>query len=131
MNDNDLKALLQETSPALPGQEARAWGLLSERLQKPARGTFVRLTWQSVLACGAGVAVLAVVAVQMAKPAMQPVSASSQAPGIFATAFYSQGAHAQVVWLNGMEPATDGPTYMDPTSKVDERSSATKSPDSL
>jgi len=117
MNDNDLKALLQETCPTLPGQEARAWNLLNERLQKPARGTFARLTWQSVLAYGAGVAVLAMVAIQ--------------SPGIFATAFYSQPAHAQVVWLNGMEPATDGPTYMDPTSKLDERSSATKSPDSL
>ena len=131
MNDNDLKALLQETCPTLPGQEARAWNLLNERLQKPARGTFARLTWQSVLAYGAGVAGLAMVAIQMATPAIEPVSASSQSPGIFATAFYSQPAHAQVVWLNGMEPATDGPTYMDPTSKLDERSSATKSPDSL
>jgi len=64
-------------------------------------------------------------------PTVAPLSASSQSPGIFATAFYSQSAHAQVVWINGMEPATDGPTYMDPTSKVDESAAAAKTPDSL
>ena len=45
-------------------------------------------------------------------------TADSQAPGIYATAFYSKPAQAQVVWLNGMEPATDQPTYLDPTTVV-------------
>ncbi len=131
MNDNDLKEMLQETCSVLPGQEARAWSRLHERLRKPAPASFSWLTWRSALAYGAGVAVVAVIAVRFATPAVAPLSASSQSPGIFATAFYSQSAHAQVVWINGMEPATDGPTYMDPTSKVDERSPATQSPDSL
>jgi hypothetical protein len=131
MNDHDLKTTLQETCPVLPGQEARAWGLLNERLRKPSFLSFSWLTWRSALACGAGVAILAVLAVQLAPPAIPPVSAASQAPGVFATAFYSQGAHAQVVWLNGMEPATDGPTYMDRTGQLDERRSANQSPDSL
>jgi hypothetical protein len=131
MNDHELKTTLQETCPVLPGQEARAWNLLNERLRKPAGLSFSWLTWRSALAYGAGVAVLAVLAVQLATPAILPVSAASQAPGVFATAFYSQGAHAQVVWLNGMEPATDGPTYMDRTGQLDERGSANKSPDSL
>jgi hypothetical protein len=49
----------------------------------------------------------------------KPVSiatADSQSPGIYATAFYSDSAQAQVVWLNGMDPATDKPTYLDPTT---------------
>ena len=53
--------------------------------------------------------------------ALQPVSlatADSQAPGIYATAFYSRSAQAQVVWLNGMEPATDKLTYLDPTTVI-------------
>ena len=131
MNDNDLKNMLQETCPVLPGQEARAWSRLNERLQKPAWASFSWLTWRSALVYGAGVALAVLVAVQFATPAVAPLSASSQSPGIFATAFYSQSAHAQVVWLNGMEPATDGPTYMDPTSKVDESAAAAKTPDSL
>jgi hypothetical protein len=51
----------------------------------------------------------------------QPIAlatADSQSPGIYATAFYSRSAQAQVVWLNGMEPATDKPTYLDPTTVV-------------
>jgi hypothetical protein len=131
MNDNDLKNLLQETCPVLPGQENRAWSLLNERLQKRAGGSFSWLTWRSALGYGAGIAALAVAAVYLSTPGIEPVSASSQAPGVFATAFYSQGAHAQVVWLNGVGPAADGPTYMDRTGQVDERASAAKSSDSL
>ena len=45
-------------------------------------------------------------------------TADSQSPGIYATAFYSRSAQAQVVWLNGMEPATDKLTYLDPTTVI-------------
>ena len=45
-------------------------------------------------------------------------TADSQLPGVFATAFYSHSAQAQVVWLNGMEPASDKPTYLDPTTAL-------------
>ena len=120
MTDHNLRELLQETCPVLPGQENRAWGQLQERRSRPTPPAWLR--WQSVLASGAAVATLALVAVRLASPSVAPVSAASQSPGIFATAFYSQNAHAQVVWLNGMEPASDGPTYMDPTSKIDEHS---------
>jgi hypothetical protein len=127
MNDEQLKALLQETCPVLPGQEARAWNLLQERRVRPATPAWMR--WPSLLASGAAFALLLVVSVRSTSPGIPPVSTASQAPGIFATAFYSQNAHAQVVWLNGMEPATDGPTYMDRTGKVDEH--AAKPDDSL
>jgi hypothetical protein len=127
MNDQQLKTTLLEACPVLPGQEARAWSLLQERMQKPA---FFSLAWRPLLAGAAAVACAIALATHFDGPAIMPVSASSQSPGIFATAFYSRGAHAQVVWLNGMDPATDGPTYMDPTSQLDE-SAAKKSPDSL
>ena len=42
-------------------------------------------------------------------------TADSQAPGIYATSFYSRSAQAQVVWLNGMEPASDKPTFLEKT----------------
>jgi hypothetical protein len=51
----------------------------------------------------------------------QPISlatADSQSPGVYATSFYSRSAQAQVVWLNGMDPATDKPTYLDPTGSA-------------
>jgi len=51
----------------------------------------------------------------------QPVSfasADSEAPGIYATSFYSHSAKAQVVWLNGLAPASDKPTYLDPTTVI-------------
>jgi hypothetical protein len=49
---------------------------------------------------------------------MVVITADSQSPGIYATTFYSRPAQAQVVWLNGMEPASDKPTYLDPTTQV-------------
>lgn len=52
---------------------------------------------------------------------LEPVSlatADSQSPGIYATSFYSRSAQAQVIWLNGMDPATDKPTYLDPTTVI-------------
>jgi hypothetical protein len=127
MNDRELSHLLQETCPVLPGQEARAWMQLEERFARPARPFWLR--WQPLLASGAAFAALLVIAVHVATPVIQPVSAASQSPGIFATAFYSQPAHAQVVWLNGLDPAGDGPTSMDHSGRLDDR--ATKSDDSL
>jgi len=129
MNDRELKDLLQETAPVLPGQEARAWLRLQERMQRPAPLAWV--TWRSLATGGASLAALVLFAVHFAAPTPALVSASSHAPGIFATAFYSQPAHAQVVWLNGMEPATDGPTYMDRTGRLDERATKPSSPGSL
>ncbi len=130
MNDHQLKDLLLETAPPLPGQEARAWLRLQERMHRPA--PLAWLTWRSLAFGAVGIAALVALAVHSALPtAVAPVSASSQAPGIFATAFYSKPAHAQVVWLNGLEPATDAPTYMDRTGSVDERASQPSSPDSL
>ena len=124
MNDLELSHLLQQSNPVLPGQEARAWKHLQDRLARPAR-----LRWQPFLAAGAAFAAVLVVAARLAMPTIAPVSTASQSPGIFATAFYSQPAHAQVVWLNGLEPAGDGPTYMDRSGQLDDRSA--KSDDSL
>jgi hypothetical protein len=61
-------------------------------------------------------------------------TAASQSPGIYATAFYSRTAQAQVVWLNGMEPASDKPTFLDPTTVVPRMKAAprpTRDPNSL
>jgi hypothetical protein len=129
MNDHELKSALEETCPVLPGQEARAWLRLQEGLNRSPRLAW--LSWRSLSASGVGAAALILLAVHFSTPAPVPVSASSQSPGIFATAFYSQNAHAQVVWLNGMEPATDAPTYMDRTGAVDDHPAKSSSPDSL
>ncbi len=125
MQDQELKKLLSETCPVRPGQEARAWAALKEQLypSSPYRAAWNWLfypTWR-----GAVIAVLALlfvpVAVTSLLSGLQPVSfatAESQSPGIYATSFYSKPAQAQVVWLKGMEPVTDEPTYLDPTTTV-------------
>jgi hypothetical protein len=127
MNDSQLKTILLETCPVKPGQEARAWNALQDKIRKPAS---FALPWRAWLGGAVAVSCAITLAVHFDQPTIAPVSASSQAPGIFATAFYSRGAHAQVVWLNGMDAATDGPTYMDPSSQIDESAPA-RSPNSL
>ena len=129
MNDRELKDLLLETAPVLPGQESRAWLRLRERLDRPSR--WAGLTWRPLAGAAAGIAALVFLAAHFSTPAPAAISASSQSPGIFATAFYSAPARAQVVWINGMEPVTDGPTYMDGTGSVKEDASKPSSPDSL
>jgi hypothetical protein len=123
MQDRELKELLLETCPVRPGQESRAWGSLREQLYgTPAsrfRGLYVP-TWRGL---AIAVVVLALIPIigDYVVTSMRPVSlatADSQSPGIYATAFYSDSAKAQVVWLNGMEPATDKPTYLDPTTTI-------------
>jgi len=133
MQDSELKKILQETCPVRPGQEARAWAALKDRLNKErlnrsarpgsAWGWTYYPTWR-----GLAVALVAVALLPWAGnfvwSHLQPkafATANSQSPGIYATAFYSRSADAQVVWLNGMEPATDKPTYLDPTTVIGQR----------
>jgi len=131
MHDLELKKLLEETHPVRPGQEERAWSALKERLSPPPRWTWLYYpTWR-----GAAVGLLALcLAVGMGDYTLQRalpisfVSADSQSPGIYATAFYSNSAHAQVVWLNGLNPATDQPTYLDNTTVISGNSSTKSSP---
>jgi hypothetical protein len=115
MNDAELKQLLAETHQVGPGHEARQWARFQARLFADAQPAQRRLpTWAFA---GAGVAALVLAFTWFALPGHIPmVSAQSQAPGIFATAFYSPAAQAQVVWLNGVDPASDAPSYLDPTS---------------
>jgi hypothetical protein len=124
MPDRELKILLLETCPVRPGQEERAWSALKARFSaNPVPAAWYWLfypTWR-----GLTVAVLAIVFIPVmadyAGFSLRPESlatADSQLPGVYATSFYSRSAQAQVVWLNGMEPATDKPTYLDPTSVV-------------
>ena len=139
MNDLELKNLLLETCPVLPGQEARAWASLRPRLAPPARKPVPAWLflpfWRPVayMAFGFAVAVALIYlgAMRPTRPAL--VFADSQAPGIYATSFYSHSAQAQVVWLNGMDPATDRPTYLDPTTPVHPSAQAkpTRTPTSL
>jgi|SRR5579871_5935882 len=128
MDDTELKAILEETHPVLPGQEARAYLRLQERMGRRVFGAPLGWRWPSLVGAGAAFALLVLVAIQSASPPVEPISASSQIPGVFATAFYSQKAKAQVVWLDGLEPAhADGPTYLDRSGQLDERT--TKQPD--
>jgi len=123
MQDRELKKLLLETCPVRPGQESRAWSALRDRLQPQGRARsgwrwLYYPTWR-----GLAVAAVALALIPIAGPFLsgQPVAlatAESQSPGIYATAFYSRPAQAQVVWLNGMEPATERLTYLDPTTDV-------------
>jgi hypothetical protein len=122
MHDSELKKLLLETHPVRPGQEDRAWGQLKGRFStaEQIRSLSLFMGWRTGLATCALI-VIAILAGDFL--AMRPypgsfASAASQAPGIYATAFYSHSAHAQVVWINGMEPASDQLSYMDPTMVV-------------
>jgi hypothetical protein len=124
MEDPALKKLLLETCPVRPGQEARAWAALRERMRaKPARLTWSSLwqpTWRSGAMAGVavGVVVGAVASFTFTSQTRIFATADSQAPGIYATSFYSRPAQAQVVWLNGMEPASDKPTFLEKTGAV-------------
>jgi len=125
MHDHELKKLLEETHPVRPGQEERAWNALKARLAARSRWSWLYVpTWRGAAVAFTAVAALAIlgnliVALRPYAPSL--LSADSQAPGIYATAFYSKSAHAQVVWLTGMEPASDRPTYLDPTSAIPEK----------
>jgi hypothetical protein len=131
MEESELKKILLETCPVKPGQEGRAWAALRDQLYpvKRERSAWHWLfypTWR-----GLAVAALMLAVIPFAGPyllgGLEPVSlatADSQAPGIYATAFYSRPAQAQVVWLNGMEPVSDKPTYLDPTSVIRESKAA-------
>ena len=124
MEDRELRKLLLETCPVRPGQEARAWAALNERLNaKPAVTGWRSLllpTWRNGAFAGVafGLVVGAVVSFVVTTQARILATADSQAPGIYATSFYSKPAQAQVVWLNGMEPASDKPTFLEKTGQV-------------
>jgi hypothetical protein len=123
MQDSELKKLLLETCPVRPGQEDRAWEALKSRLYPTAQASskwswLFYPTWR-----GLTVALVAMVLIPVAGSFFSghPISlatADSQSPGIYATSFYSRSAQAQVVWLNGMDPASDKPTYLDPTGSA-------------
>jgi hypothetical protein len=135
MHDRELKKLLLETCPVRPGQESRAWLALRDRLEQakrphPAWGWLYYPTWR-----GLAVAAVALALIPLAGNfviahfgSVSLATADSQSPGIYATAFYSRSAKAQVVWLNGMEPATDKLTYLDPTTVI---TGSTGDPNSL
>lgn len=124
MEDRELRMLLLETCPVRPGQEDRAWAVLRERLSaKPAHAgwrSLLQPTWRNGALAGVafGLVVGAVVSFVVTSQTQIFATADSQAPGIYATSFYSKSAQAQVVWLNGMEPATDKPTFLEKTGQV-------------
>ena len=122
MHDNELKKLLLETCQVRPGQEARAWAELKERLYPSrARSAWSWLyypTWRGLAVAVVALALIPIAGSFLMGPQLAVATADSQSPGIYATAFYSRPAQAQVVWLNGMDPASDKPTYLDPTTPV-------------
>jgi hypothetical protein len=123
MHDSELKKLLLETCPVRPGQESRAWTALQARLYQPrgARSGWNWLyypTWRGLAVAAVALALIPIVVDFIGGQPIALATADSQSPGIYATAFYSRSAQAQVVWLNGMEPATDKPTYLDPTTVI-------------
>lgn len=119
MNDIDLKEHLLTTCPVRPGQEERAWAVLRTRFAAPPasfRGSIFSSPWRLATCCAL---VLLAIGAVFERPSHHGFAlANSQVPGIYATSFYSHSAKAQVVWLNGMDPATDKPTYLDPSSPV-------------
>lgn len=124
MQDRELKKILMETCPVRPGQESRAWAALREQLFEPKKRSawswLYYPTWRGAAVAGVAL-LLAYVAGDVYVMNMAPhtlATADSQSPGIYATSFYSRSADAQVVWLNGMDPASDRPTYLDPTTDV-------------
>ena len=124
MEDRELRKLLLETCPIRPGQEDRAWTELRERLYaQPAPSgwrSLLQPTWRNGAFAGLafGLVVGAVVSFVVTSQSQIFATADSQAPGIYATSFYSKQAQAQVVWLNGMEPASDKPTFLEKTGQV-------------
>jgi hypothetical protein len=128
MQDSELKKLLLETHPVRPGQEERAWAALRERLHVSRQWEWLYFPFNWRMMVGTGAAAFLFLAVLnffgVTASSVPFASAVSQSPGIYATAFYSKSAHAQVVWLNGMDPATDAPTYLDPTSAIDATSNS-------
>jgi len=140
MQDRELKKLLLETCPVYPGQEDRAWTALRGRIFRaaPTRSAWSWLyypTWRGLVVAAVALALIPITG-DFLVGGFEPVSfatADSQSPGIYATAFYSRPAQAQVVWLNGMEPATDRPTYLDPTTSVSRKAAprSTGDPNSL
>jgi hypothetical protein len=123
MHDSELKKLLLETCPVCPGQESRAWSALRDQLYqaKPARSGWSWLcdpAWRGLAVAALVLALIPIVGDFIVGQPVSLATADSQSPGIYATSFYSRSAQAQVVWLNGMDPATDKPTYLDPTTVV-------------
>lgn len=119
MQDSDLKKLLLETCPVLPGQEARAWEAFRQRTQAGTSAALKRGWFLSPAFATVTVALICVANfVFTSEKHASMATADSEAPGIYATTFYSDSAQAQVVWLNGMEPATGKPTYLDPTTVI-------------
>ena len=106
MQDRELKKLLLETCPVRPGQEARAWTALREHLygEKASRVSWSWLyvpSWRGLVVAAVALALIPVMG-NIFITGFEPHSfatADSQAPGIYATAFYSKPAQAQVVWL--------------------------------
>jgi hypothetical protein len=141
MQDSELKKLLLEACPVRPGQENRAWTALKSRLYpgQQARSAWSWLyypTWRGLTVAAVALALIPLLG-DFLVGGFEPVTlatADSQSPGIYATAFYSRAAKAQVVWLNGMEPASDRPTYLDPTSVIAggaDKSQPARDPNSL
>jgi hypothetical protein len=132
MYDHELKKLLEATHPVRPGQEERAWNALKVRLSVPGRRSWLHVpTWRGAAITVTVLTALAILGnlfVSLQPYAPRLVSADSKAPGIYATAFYSKSAHAQVVWLSGMEPAGDQPTYLDPTSVIPQKPASKTTP---
>ena len=124
MEDRELKMLLLETCPVRPGQEDRAWTALRERLfARPAVTGWRSLllpTWRNGALAGVGVGLIVGAVFRFVVTSQTQIfaTADSQAPGIYATSFYSKSAQAQVVWLNGMEPASDKPTFLEKTGAI-------------
>ena len=128
MHDSELKKLLLESHPIRPGQEERAWSQLKERLAQPrqSKSDSILAGWPWALT-GCALILIACLAGNSSFRSLSFASAASQSPGIYATAFYSHTAQAQVVWLNGMGPASDKPTYLDPTTVIPAQSDSHQS----
>ena len=105
MHDSELKKLLLETCPVRPGQESRAWSALRERIYNPKEhlsgwSWLYYPAWRGLTMAVVALVLIPIVGEFLLGPSESLATANSQSPGIYATAFYSRPAQAQVVWLN-------------------------------
>jgi hypothetical protein len=91
MQDSELKKLLLETCPVLPGQEDRAWVALREQLY-PARPHFAWSwlyypTWRGLALAVVVLALIPVLGDFLIGKSISLATADSQSPGVYATSF--------------------------------------------
>lgn len=115
MNDAELKRVLSESGQPEPHRQAEAWQALRQQMFPPSHHMETRQEhpawgWWIGSSALAGIALAMAVAWFHQAPVVQSSGievAQGNEPGVVATSFYSQKAQANVVWLSGLQYASD------------------------